>query len=426
MARHRRLVLKPVWLWFLPIIGLFILTRVELRPYLSRFYTLPEWESLKDNVLHLLTDMLFALGLYGQHPLRPPETYALQAIAPATSVHSSSVCLWRTWGRFGNHIYMIMTSTFYALHHRLKLFLPPCPAQNILPELNSFVQPCPWWSTSRLEMAFDALDPFPFWEEDPHQLSHGHKPSFHVALYGWLQVHTALFAPYQQEIKAIMRLGEPLETLSLSLYRSMIAPHCADSLLITIHIRRGDLRSYKPKLCVAMRIPLSWYTGWLTDLKESESSASILLRLKKLQNKMCLSSNADVDENAQQWLESGRKFTIILLSDDAHQVAAELSTFNYSVITVQDKLEKNAELRTTFSSLPSIMQQYYFDWWIMTQAQVLATSHSTFSLTAAVHNRFSSDPLNTTALFVRPDPVMSSLRAFDPWNFLYNYSACFS
>jgi len=124
--------------------------------------------------------------------------------------------------------------------------------------------------------------------------------------------------------------------------------------LVALHLRRGDYGN--GQFWIA---PSAWYLNWLE----------------------------------QVW--SGLDQPVLYLATDDPALAADFA--KYQPVTA-------ANLGTP---LPGV--EFFTDHWVMRHADLLATSNSTFSGTAAMLSK------KPAARFVRPDRALTALRAFDPW-----------
>lgn len=125
--------------------------------------------------------------------------------------------------------------------------------------------------------------------------------------------------------------------------------------LVAIHLRRGDYG--QGQFWIA---PTAWYLGWLAEV----------------------------------WPTLERP-ALFLATDDA-TLATEFAA--YQPVT-------SAALG---EPLPGV--EFFSDHWVMRHADLLATSNSTFSGTAALLNR------KPRARFWRPDRTIEAVRPFDPWS----------
>lgn len=126
------------------------------------------------------------------------------------------------------------------------------------------------------------------------------------------------------------------------------------STLVVLHLRRGDYGT--GQFWIA---PSTWYLRWLE----------------------------------QVW--PGLDRPVLYLATDDSSLVAEFAAFH--PLTA-------ADLGTP---LPGV--EFFSDHWIMRHADLLATSNSTFSGTAALLSK------KPGAQFVRPDQAQAGLRSFDPW-----------
>jgi len=165
-------------------------------------------------------------------------------------------------------------------------------------------------------------------------------------LKGYFQYHTSLYAPYKEYFR---KLFTPKQGL-----RDRVAP-TFDKLtgtLIGIHIRRGDY--CRPPNRVA---PNEWYLDWLE----------------------------------KNW-ERFDNPTLYIASDDPESVISDFKKYNPRMC------KPNTEAMSTF-----------LDHYILQHCDVLLTSNSTFSFTAAMLNEKGKE-------FYRPDYQEKRLTAFDPWD----------
>ncbi len=123
--------------------------------------------------------------------------------------------------------------------------------------------------------------------------------------------------------------------------------------VVAIHVRRGDFTGGK-----FWPTPTEWYLAWLKQL----------------------------------WPELPAP--VLYLATDDPKVAAEFA--DYPLVTAEEL------------SAPLPGAEFFIDHWILRHADVLGTSNSTFSITAALLN-------SRTDHCWRPDRAVAGLRPFDPW-----------
>jgi hypothetical protein len=168
---------------------------------------------------------------------------------------------------------------------------------------------------------------------------------------GQAQLHTSAYAPDKEFIRSLYIFDARLLSL---LKNALIDLGLAQKKIIAIHLRRGDY-GYNQYF----RAPCSWYEKWLSEAGYSPDEYIIYI---------CSESPAKYRKRFPQ-------FTVI----------------------TSDDLNCPAQLNP------------YIDFMVMTLADALATSNSSFSFFASMLNV-------KTSHFYRPDFDQSGLVSFDPWN----------
>ena len=168
---------------------------------------------------------------------------------------------------------------------------------------------------------------------------------------GYAQLHTSCYAPDKDFIRSLfifdLRLGNFLK-------KALGHLGLGQKKIIAIHLRRGDY-GYSQYF----RAPCSWYEKWINESKYSPDEYVIYI----------------CSESPQKYRKRFPGFTVITADD----------------------------LKCPAPLAP------YFDFMIMTLADAVATSNSSFSFFATM--------LNSKAIhFFRPDFDKLSLVQFDPWN----------
>jgi hypothetical protein len=171
----------------------------------------------------------------------------------------------------------------------------------------------------------------------------------HHDLSGYFCQHTSA---WQHRAGAFRALFEPRPAVAGWLQPAMDELARRGNTLVTVHIRRGDFG--QGRFWIA---PAGWYTNWLQSIW-SELDAPVLY----------------------------------IASDDP-DVAAEFSDFR--------PLDAH--------TLGAGRLDFYLDHHVLSQADHLAISNSSFSFTAAMLNENAKS-------FVRPDRTVQALVPFDPWN----------
>ena len=210
---------------------------------------------------------------------------------------------------------------------------------------------------------FDLDDPHPgsalptFKEERPDAsgplLSEGLPPTLaNHDLWGYFGCHTSYFRPHQSLFRTLFRPGARLQPI---VARAMARLGMRGRTVVAIHLRRGDYTG-GPLFWPA---PSSWYLEWLSSI----------------------------------W--RGLADPVLYVASDDPAVHRDFAQF--SPITAEDLGER----------VPGA--EMYPDFHVLSQADVLAISNSSFSVCAALLNARASS-------FVRPVPGERRLLPFDPWS----------
>jgi hypothetical protein len=151
------------------------------------------------------------------------------------------------------------------------------------------------------------------------------------------------------------RLFQPLPFLKKPLDDGISRLRAGGQTLVAIHLRRGDF-SGGPTFWPA---PEAWYLQWL----------------------------------AQVWPMLSNP-VLYVATDDPQNVMPHFSAY---------QPKTTADLNVTVNGA-----EFYSDFYVLSQCDILGISNSTFSFAAAM--------MNTTAtMFVRPDPMREEMVEFDPW-----------
>ncbi|MBD2128319.1 alpha-1,2-fucosyltransferase [Microcoleus sp. ZQ-A2] len=184
-----------------------------------------------------------------------------------------------------------------------------------------------------------------------------------VDLWGFFQFHTRLIAPYKEYFRTlfqpVMELKAPLED-SLNILRSK------GKTIVGIHIRRGDYIT-GPQAGFTLAFPAKWYCEWLDGI----------------------------------WNELDNP-VLFLCSDELDSILPEFKKF--SPVVCQDLEVKIPE------SMQDLNLEFYLDFFILSNCDVVCISNSTFSFLACMLNE-------REKIFVRPHWDFSTkFTVFDPWN----------
>ena len=194
----------------------------------------------------------------------------------------------------------------------------------------------------------------------PYKLSeskilNSQKPLKNVDFFGFFQFHTSYYAAHKDYFRSLF---QPIPEIESRLKKALEILHSKGKTIVGLHLRRGDYKfAPKPYLSVAPNI---WYRQWLKGFWHT--------------------------------LEQP---VLFIASDEIKNVIGDFS--DYNPITIQDL---NIELPQA---------NYYPDFYILSQCDVLAISNSSFSFAAAMLNE-------RAKFFARPHLPQKKLIPFDPWN----------
>ena len=172
-----------------------------------------------------------------------------------------------------------------------------------------------------------------------------------VDLHGYFCFHTKYWKPFQQHFRGALQLRPEVEQWLDKAYNTL---DTKKRTVVAIHIRHGDFGG--DEFWIA---PIAWYKAWLETI----------------------------------W--NNLKQPLLFIATDNATITSAFREYNPLSID-------------NISSAPEDLN-YLIDFYVLTRADFIATSNSTFSFVAAM--------LNTHACtMVRPDPLERKLVAFDPWN----------
>jgi hypothetical protein len=182
-----------------------------------------------------------------------------------------------------------------------------------------------------------------------------------VDLWGFFQFHTRYFKPHQQYFRSLF---EPVKDLRLPLEDGLTILRSKGKTIVGIHIRRGDYIK-DPRLGFTLVFPTKWYCEWLEGIWST------------LENPV-----------------------LFLCSDDLDSIINGFEKF--SPVTINDlKIQLPAGMKDL---------DFYVDFFMLSQCDVVCTSNSNFSFVACMLNQ-------RAKLFVRPHWDFSSkFIVFDPWD----------
>ncbi|SKB12338.1 hypothetical protein PL11201_330027 [Planktothrix sp. PCC 11201] len=169
------------------------------------------------------------------------------------------------------------------------------------------------------------------------------------------QVHTKYYAPYKDFFRSLFK---PIPTIEAKMKEALQRLHERGKTIVGLHLRRGDYR--EPYADFMFYAPNSCYRNWLKGLWET--------------------------------LESP---VLFIASDDLESMLEDFA--DYHPVTTKD----------LGIELPEA--SFYTDFYLLSHCDVLATSNSTFSFTAAMLNE-------RCKFFFRPHLPSQKLIPFDPWD----------
>jgi FkbM family methyltransferase len=206
----------------------------------------------------------------------------------------------------------------------------------------------------------DLLRPLPLKREDelpqPERLFDGSEPlPGDTDFYGWYQVHSRSLAPHREFIRQLFR---PVQKFRAALDGVVKNIRAQGSPLVALHLRRGDYGTYDT--AQFFRAPAVWYREWLESMRAEFDHPVIYL---------CSESPAEVQAHFAGW-----------------------------------KTSSFAQLRGIPPDLAFLV-----DFYVLTQADAVAISNSSYSFFASLLNTQSRH-------FVRPTLEDRKLVPFDPWD----------
>ena len=252
-------------------------------------------------------------------------------------------------GRFGNQIFQYFFMRIFAKHYGHFICTPKWIGQNVF-QIND---PNSLRSFPKLiEKGANDLDknnlyinPVDFFKE---------KKIFqlNIDLWGYFQMKTCFYSQYKSEFKEIFTFRKDIQKI---LFDSLKFITSKKKEIISIHLRRGDYgydNFYKA--------PSIWYKKWITD-KGYKPSKNI----------------------------------IYICSEEPEIFEERFSEFDVLHAKMIPNLDKN--------------MYWIFDFFVLTQANKVAISNSTFSFIASMLNEKSNS-------FFRPSFKNKKLKEYDPWN----------
>lgn len=182
-----------------------------------------------------------------------------------------------------------------------------------------------------------------------------------VDLWGFFQFHTRYLKPHQQYFRSLF---QPVDELKLALDDGLKLLRSKGKTIVGIHLRRSDYLS-EPRAGFTLVFPTKWYCEWLEGI----------------------------------WAELTDP-VLLLCSDDLDSILDDFAKF--SPVTARDL---NIKLPVGMEEL-----DFYIDFYMLSQCDLVCTSNSNFSFVACMLNQ-------QAQAFVRPNWDFSSrFVSFDPWD----------
>jgi len=175
-------------------------------------------------------------------------------------------------------------------------------------------------------------------------------------LWGYFAYHTSFYRPHRERIRALFQPAPPIKAL---VDASVARLRERGKTLVAIHLRRGDF-GYG-RFWIA---PEQWYLDWLAEIWPT--------------------------------LEA----PVLYIASDDPEIHRQFSAYN--PLWVKDLGE----------TVPGV--EFYSDFYVLSQADVVAISNSTFSFCATLLN-------DKVGLFMRPEPKLKRLIPYEPWDAEVSY-----
>jgi hypothetical protein len=276
-------------------------------------------------------------------------------------------------GRFGNQLFQYAFLKICSKNSGAKVECPPWIGQTLFGNYDAPISrrlPPAIEAEQVRETLFDAIPEFiPYLEKlagasssrvDSQSLENG---IVNVDLWGFFQLHTKLLRPYQEYFRSLF---QPTIDLKSALDDGLTNLRAKGKTIVGIHIRRGDFLSL-PLASFTLPVPTKWYWEWLDTIWD------------ELENPV-----------------------LFICSDNIDSVINDFEKF--SPVT---SLDLNVKLPEKFQDLDI---EFYIDYFMLSNCDVIAISNSIFSFTACMMNE-------SGKMFVRPSWNFSTrFQEFDPWN----------
>jgi len=179
-----------------------------------------------------------------------------------------------------------------------------------------------------------------------------------VDFFGYYQFHASNFAPYKDYFRSLFT---PIPEIKAEMEKGLVELLSRGKTIVGLHIRRGDYKQYEAtdKKNIFFIAPTGWYKNWLSSIWGTLDDPVLFIACEEI----------DV-------------------------IAPEFS--EYHPVIAKD----------IYRSFPEA--NFFPDYYLLSQCDIMAISNSTFSFTAGMLNR-------KARLFLRPDIEARKLISYDPW-----------
>jgi Glycosyl transferase family 11 len=277
-------------------------------------------------------------------------------------------------GRFGNQLFQYAFLRICALRTDAQVECPSWIGQSLFGHTDLPISQRLMPAIEQLEQGETLFDVFP--EFIPYLEKMAEVSSVRVGvealeqglknadLWGFFQFHTRYFQPHQAFFRSLF---QPVPELRTALEIGLAQLRSQGKTIIGVHIRRGDFVRL-PMAGFTLVVPLSWWCNWLDSI----------------------------------WYQFEQP-VLFLCSDELESVLPAFAKFN--PVTCKD-------LMIDAPQLQAMNAEFYIDFFILSQCDVVGISNSIFSFAACLLNERGQQ-------FFRPCWDFSiKFIPFDPWNSL--------
>ncbi|MEO1352710.1 MAG: alpha-1,2-fucosyltransferase [Cyanobacteria bacterium J06635_15] len=276
-------------------------------------------------------------------------------------------------GRFGNQLFQYAFLRICAEKSGATVECPPWVGQTLFGHSDASISkrlPPAVECNDEREILFDIIPEFiPFLEKLANAKSTRVSSEVletglsNVDLWGFFQFNTRCLQSHRQYFRSLF---QPVSDLKSALEQGLNRLRSKGKMIVGIHIRRGDYMT-EPRLGFTLAFPTKWYCEWLD----------------------------------QTWDELEDPI-LFLCSDDLDSIVHDFDKF--SPVTSKDLAIQLPE------RLKNLAIEFYIDFFMLSNCDVVVTSNSNFSFVACLLNQ-------RAKLFVRPYWDFSSkFEVFDPWD----------